>query len=110
MLIPLADRVVVRPILAEAKQGTLFIPETAVEKPHQGEVLAAGPGRYNDAGLVPMTVKTGDRVLFGKYSGSEVTINDEQLLVIREADILGILPPEPVVEVEPVVEEELVTA
>ena len=86
--LPLADRVVVRPIEeAEQKRGGLFIPDTAKEKPQQGEVLAVGPGRWEDGKRLPLEVKVGDKILYGKYSGSEVTINDEQVLIFRESDI-----------------------
>ncbi|HUF65514.1 MAG TPA: co-chaperone GroES, partial [Gemmatimonadaceae bacterium] len=73
---PLADRVVVRPLEdTETMRGGLFIPDTAKEKPQQGEIIAVGPGRYEEGKRVPMEVKAGDRVLYGKYSGSEVTID-----------------------------------
>jgi chaperonin GroES len=89
---PLADRVVVRPIEeAEQKRGGLFIPDTAKEKPQQGEVLAVGPGRWEDGKRLPIEVKVGDKILYGKYSGSEVTINDEQVLIFRESDILAVI-------------------
>jgi chaperonin GroES len=90
--LPLADRVVVRPIEeAEQKRGGLFIPDTAKEKPQQGEVLAVGPGRWEDGKRLPLEVKVGDKILYGKYSGSEVTINDEQVLIFRESDILAVI-------------------
>ncbi|HVT37826.1 MAG TPA: co-chaperone GroES [Gemmatimonadaceae bacterium] len=89
---PLADRVVVRPIEeAEQKRGGLFIPDTAKEKPQQGEVLAVGPGRWEDGKRLPLEVKVGDKILYGKYSGSEATINDEQVLIFRESDILAVI-------------------
>ncbi len=90
---PLHDRVVVRRITAEEKtSGGIIIPDTAKEKPQEGEVVAAGPGAYNDAGhLVALEVKTGDRVLFGKWSGTEVKIDGEELLIMKESDILGIV-------------------
>ena len=89
---PLADRVVVRPVEeAEQKRGVLFIPDTAKEKPQQGEVLAVGPGRWEEGKRVPLEVKVGDKILYGKYSGSEVTINDEQVLIFRESDILAVI-------------------
>ncbi len=90
---PLHDRVVVRRITAEEKTaGGIIIPDTAKEKPQEGEVIAAGPGAYNDAGhLVALEVKTGDRVLFGKWSGTEVKIDGEDLLIMKESDILGIV-------------------
>jgi chaperonin GroES len=89
---PLADRVVVRSLEgAEQSRGGLFIPQTAKEKPQEGEILAVGPGRFDDGKRVPMEVKVGDRVLFGKYSGSEVTIDGERLLILRESDVLAVL-------------------
>jgi chaperonin GroES len=90
---PLHDRVVVRRLEAELKSaGGIIIPETAQEKPQQGEVVAAGPGARNDKGeLAPMDVKAGDRVLFGKWSGTEVKIDGEDLLIMKESDIMGIL-------------------
>ena len=89
---PLADRVLVRPIEeAEQKRGGLFIPDTAKEKPQQGEVLAVGPGKWEDGKRLPLEVKVGDKILYGKYSGSEVTINGEQVLIFRESDILAVI-------------------
>ncbi len=89
---PLADRVVVKAMEeAEQMRGGLYIPDTAKEKPQQGEVIALGPGRTEDGKRVPMEVKTGDKVLYGKYSGTEVTIDGEQLLILRESDILAIV-------------------
>ena len=90
---PLHDRVVVRRFDEETKTaGGIIIPDTAKEKPMQGEVVAVGPGARNDKGeLVPMTVKAGERVLFGKWSGTEVKIDGEELLIMKESDILGIL-------------------
>ena len=89
---PLADRVVVKAMEeAEQMRGGLYIPDTAKEKPQQGEVIAVGPGRTEDGKRVPMEVKTGDKVLYGKYSGTEVTIDGEQLLILRESDILAIV-------------------
>jgi len=88
---PLADRVVVRPIEeAESMRGGLYIPDTAKEKPQVGEIVAAGPGRYEKDKRVPMEVKVGDKVLYGKYSGTEVTLDGEQLLILRESDVLAI--------------------
>jgi chaperonin GroES len=91
---PLADRVVVRPSKAEEKtKGGIIVPDTAKEKPVWGEVIAAGPGRTSDDGKhIPMEVKTGDRVLYGKYSGTEVTVDGEELLIMRESDIFAIMP------------------
>jgi chaperonin GroES len=89
---PLADRVVIKAMEeAEQMRGGLYIPDTAKEKPQQGEVIAVGPGRTEDGKRVPMEVKAGDKVLYGKYSGTEVTIDGEQLLILRESDILAIV-------------------
>ncbi|WP_297369137.1 co-chaperone GroES [Acidocella sp.] len=90
---PLHDRVVVRRITAEEKTaGGIIIPDTAKEKPQEGEIVAAGPGARNEAGaLVALEVKAGDRVLFGKWSGTEVKIGGEDLLIMKESDILGII-------------------
>ena len=89
---PLADRVVVRSLdRNEQTRGGLFIPDTAKEKPQEGEILAVGPGRFDDGKRVPMEVKVGDKVLFGKYSGTEVTIDGEALLILRESDVLAVL-------------------
>jgi len=90
---PLHDRVLVRRLEQEAKTaGGIIIPETAQEKPQQGEVVAVGPGgRGEDGRLHPLDVKKGDRILFGKWSGSEVKIKGEELLIMKESDILGIL-------------------
>ena len=89
---PLADRVVVKALEeAEQMRGGLYIPDTAKEKPQQGEIVAVGPGKYEDGKLVPMTVKVGDKVLYGKYSGTEVTIDGEQLLILRESDVLAVI-------------------
>jgi chaperonin GroES len=89
---PLADRVVVRPLEeTEQMRGGLYIPDTAKEKPQQGEVVAVGPGKYEEGKRVPLEVKVGDRVLYGKYSGTEVTIESEQVLILRESDILAVI-------------------
>ena len=89
---PLADRVVVKAMEeAEQMRGGLVIPDTAKEKPQQGEVIAVGPGRTEDGKRVPMEVKAGDKVLYGKYSGTEVTIDGDQFLILRESDILAIV-------------------
>ena len=90
---PLSDRVVVKPMEAEEKkQGGIIIPDTAKEKPQQGKIIAVGPGRVSDSGeKVAMEVKVDDVVLYGKYSGTEVTIDDEDLLIMRESDILAVL-------------------
>jgi len=93
---PLHDRVVVRRIEAEEKtSGGIIIPDTAKEKPQQGEVVAVGPGARDDAGkLVALDLKVGDRVLFGKWSGTEIKIDGEDLLIMKESDILGVLETE----------------
>jgi chaperonin GroES len=90
---PLADRVIIRPLEAEEKkQGGIIIPDTAKEKPMQGEVVAVGPGKISESGQkVAMEVKKGDKVLYGKYSGTEVTIDGEDYLIMRESDIFAIL-------------------
>ncbi|WP_303758802.1 co-chaperone GroES [Sphingobium yanoikuyae] len=90
---PLHDRVLVRRIEAEEKTaGGIIIPDTAKEKPMEGEVVAVGPGAHDDSGkLVEPAVKAGDRVLFGKWSGTEVRIDGEDLLIMKESDILGII-------------------
>src|ERR671928_333936 len=90
---PLHDRVVVRRIDADQKtKGGIIIPDTAQEKPQEGEVVSVGPGALNDKGeLRPLDVKAGDRVLFGKWSGTEVKLNGEELLIMKESDIMGIL-------------------
>ena len=90
---PLHDRVVVRRIDEDERtKGGIIIPDTAKEKPQQGEVVAVGPGARDEKGVVqPLEVKAGDRVLFGKWSGSEVKIDDEELLIMKESDILGVL-------------------
>jgi len=93
---PLHDRVVVRRLEAEEKTaGGIIIPDTAKEKPQQGEVIAVGPGARDDNGrLTPLDVKVGDRVLFGKWSGTEVRIDGEDLLIMKESDIMGVLEQE----------------
>ena len=90
---PLHDRVLVKRLESEEKTaGGIIIPDTAKEKPMQGEVVAAGPGARGDDGkLVPLDVKAGDRILFGKWSGTEVKIDGDELLIMKESDILGIL-------------------
>jgi chaperonin GroES len=90
---PLHDRVVVRRLEEEERtKGGIIIPDTAKEKPQQGEVIAAGPGARNEQGqLVALDVKEGDRILFGKWSGTEVKIDGEDLLIMKESDILGVL-------------------
>jgi chaperonin GroES len=89
---PLADRVVIRALEeTEQMRGGLYIPDTAKEKPQQGEIVAVGPGRFEKEKRVPMDVKVGDRVLYGKYSGTEVTLEGEQLLILKESDILAVV-------------------
>ncbi len=90
---PLHDRVVVRRVDAEEKtKGGIIIPDTAQEKPQEGEIVAVGPGARDEAGkLVPPDVKAGDRVLFGKWSGTEVRIDGEDLLIMKESDIMGVV-------------------
>ena len=90
---PLHDRVVIRRVEEEQKtKGGLIIPDTAKEKPMQGEVLAVGPGARNEKGdLIPLGVQVGDRVLFGKWSGTEVKLDGDELLIMKESDIMGVL-------------------
>jgi chaperonin GroES len=90
---PLHDRIVVKRIEAEEKSaGGIIIPDTAKEKPSQGEVIAVGPGGRDESGkLIPIDIKEGDRVLFGKWSGTEVKIDGEELLIMKESDIMGII-------------------
>ena len=89
---PLSDRVVIRATAdSESMQRGLYIPDTAKEKPQQGEIIAVGPGRFEKDKRVPMDVKVGDKVLYGKYSATEVTIDGEQLLITRESDVLAVL-------------------
>lgn len=89
---PLADRVVIKALEeTEQMRGGLFIPDTAKEKPQQGEIVAVGPGRYEDGKIVPMSLKAGDKVLYGKYSGTEVTVNNDTLLIISEKDVLAVI-------------------
>jgi chaperonin GroES len=90
---PLHDRVVIRRVKEEEKsKGGIIIPDTAKEKPQEGEVIAVGPGARDESGkLVPLEVKAGDRVLFGKWSGSEVKIDAEDLLIMKESDIMGVM-------------------
>ena len=90
---PLHDRVVVRRLSAEEKtKGGIIIPDTAQEKPQEGQVTAIGPGGRDEAGkLIPIDVKVGDKVLFGKWSGTEVKLDGEELLIMKESDILGVL-------------------
>ena len=90
---PLNDRVVVKPLEdAEQMRGGLYIPDTAKEKPQQGEIVAVGAGKVTEEGKrVELEVKVGDKVLYGKYSGTEVTLDNEQYLILREADVLAII-------------------
>jgi chaperonin GroES len=90
---PLHDRIVIRRLTAEEKStGGIIIPDTAKEKPSEGEVVAVGPGARDEQGrLVPLEVKAGDRVLFGKWSGTEVKLDGEELLIVKEADLFGII-------------------
>ena len=90
---PLHDRVVVRRIEEDERtKGGIIIPDTAKEKPQQGEVIAVGPGARDEKGVIqPLDVKAGDRVLFGKWSGTEVKIDGEELLIMKESDIMGVL-------------------
>ena len=90
---PLSDRIIVKAVTAEEKtSGGIVLPDTAKEKPQQGEVIAVGPGKVLDNGKVaPMDVNIGDRVYYGKYSGTEVKLNGEELVVLRQDDVLGIV-------------------
>ena len=90
---PLHDRVVVRRIEAEEKtKGGIIIPDTVKEKPQEGEILSVGPGGRDEAGkLIPIDLKVGDRVLFGKWSGTEIKLDGEELLIMKESDIMGVL-------------------
>ncbi len=89
---PLADRVVIRPLEeTEEMRGGLYIPDTAKEKPQQGEIVAVGPGRVEKGERVPMELSVGQKVLYGKYSGTEVSFDDEQYLIVKESDVLAIV-------------------
>jgi len=90
---PLHDRVLVRRIEADTKTaGGIIIPDTAKEKPQEGEVIAVGPGARDEAGkVVPLDVKMGDRILFGKWSGTEIKIDGEELLIMKESDVMGVI-------------------
>ena len=89
---PLGDRVVVRPKPAEEKTDSgLYIPDSAKEKPQKGTIVAAGPGRVENGNKIDMTVEEGDEVLYGKYAGTEVTLDNEEYLIMRESDIFGIV-------------------
>ena len=97
---PLHDRVVVRRLAAEEKtSGGIIIPDTAQEKPMEGEVIAAGPGARDEKGqVVALELKAGDRILFGKWSGTEVKLDGEELLIMKESDIMGIIEGQPAVK------------
>ena len=91
---PLGDRVLVKPLeeVEEKKKGGIIIPDTAKEKPQEGKVIAVGKGKITEQGkILPLDVKVGDRILFGKYSGNEIKIDDKDYLIVREEDILGII-------------------
>jgi chaperonin GroES len=89
---PLSDRVVVKAMEdTETMRGGLYIPDTAKEKPQQGEIVAVGPGRFEDGKRVPLDCKVGDKVLYGKYSGTEVAVEGEQYLILRESDVLAVI-------------------
>ena len=90
---PLADRIIVKAAEAEEMtKGGIILPDTAKEKPQQGEVIAVGPGKVSDSGnIVKVTLKSGDKVLYGKYSGTEITVDGEDVLIMRESDILAVL-------------------
>ncbi|MCI0448784.1 MAG: co-chaperone GroES [Chlorobi bacterium] len=90
---PLGDRVIVKPNAPEEKtKGGIILPDTAQEKPMEGEIIAVGPGRTDDAGKkITMELKVGDKVLYGKYSGTEVKVNDEDYLIMRESDVYAII-------------------
>ncbi len=90
---PLHDRVLIRPLEQDERTtGGIIIPDTAKEKPQQGEVIAVGPGGRDESGkITPLGVKKGDRILFGKWSGTEVTINGDKLLIMKETDVMGVL-------------------
>jgi chaperonin GroES len=89
---PLADRVVVKPIQKEEMtKGGIILPDTAKEKPQEGEIIAVGPGKMNDEGkIIPMEVKVGDKVIYSKYGGTEIKIDDDEMIILRESDILAI--------------------
>ncbi len=90
-LIPLGNQVIVKPLEEEKSRGGIIIPDTAKEKPHEGEIVAAGPGKRNKAGqLLPLEVKVGDRVIYAKYTGSEIKYENEKYLIMPDSDILAI--------------------
>jgi len=90
---PLGDRILIKPLEAyEQTKGGIVIPDTAKEKPQEGEIIAVGDGKKNDEGkIMPLSLKKGDKVLYGKYSGTEITLDGEEYLIIREEDVLGII-------------------
>jgi chaperonin GroES len=89
---PLGDRVIVKPLeQKEVKKSGIIIPDTAKEKPQEGEIVACGKGKYDEGKLVPMDVKAGDKVLYGKYSGTEIKLDDQEYLIMHQEDILGII-------------------
>src|SRR3990167_7751775 len=89
---PLSDRVVIRALEeTEQMRGGLYIPDTAKEKPQQGQIIAVGPGRFEKNARVPMELKQGQKVLYGKYSGAEVTLDDQEVLIIKESDVLAVI-------------------
>jgi chaperonin GroES len=90
---PLADRIIIKPLEAEQKTaGGIIIPDNAKEKPQKGEVLAVGPGKIADSGQkIDMFLKTGDKVLYGKYSGTEVSVDGQELIIMRESDVLAVI-------------------
>ncbi len=92
---PLQDRILVERIEEEVKKGGIIIPDSAKEKPQQGKVIAVGPGRFDEQGArIPMEVKKGDTILFGKYSGNEIRIGEEEHLIMREDDVLAVIEKE----------------
>jgi chaperonin GroES len=92
MVKPLADRVVVRPLDREEKTASgILLPDTAKEKPQEGEIISVGPGRVEDGKRVELEVKVGDRVIFSKYAGTEIKVGDDEVLILRESDILAII-------------------
>jgi chaperonin GroES len=91
-IIPLGDRVIIKSLEPkEVKKSGIIIPETAKERPQEGEIIAAGKGRTEKGKLIPIEMKVGDKVLYGKYSGTEIKINDEDYLILKEEDVLGII-------------------
>lgn len=92
MLKPLADRVVVRPLEREEKTASgIFLPDNAKEKPQEGEIIAVGPGRFEDGKRVALDVVVGDKVIYSKYAGTEIKVNNEEVLILRESDILAVI-------------------